>query len=110
MIFKIATLTNAQVRALESVESGNTTVIWHDRDYRGQGKKPWFSMSGGMQSRTLQLLWLAGLIRQDTKSGVYALATSIVGQTSLEVARARLTPEGRRRLREVREQRFRDGA
>lgn len=89
----VTVLPSAQRRVLDLAEQRLLVVVWL-AEVPGLGARPWYALTGGVLPTTLHALWLAGLVRLDRGASVVALES----RARLRVGRARLTPEGRRRL------------
>lgn len=93
-------LTHAQVRCLEDVAQGRMAVVWER--WRGEqgprGLKPWYALTCGHKPSTVYRLWLEGHLRCEAANGLIQ-----VEGDAFVVARARLTPQGRRTLRAERD-------
>ena len=88
-------LTATEMRALRLIRLGYVAVVWLEESYEKRGRKPWYSLTGGVRPTTLHELWLQGLIRRDPMTPTH----KIEGSAGLQIARAKPTTEGMRVLR-----------
>lgn len=89
-------LPSAQHTALYEISRRRVAVVWRlDQEHPGLGLKPWYALTAGVTPRQLHVLWLYGLLRLDRGGGPIL---RLAADSSLGVARARLTPLGQRVL------------
>lgn len=86
-------LTETELITLHDIGLRRVAAVWSTTvpECPVRGRKPWFAMTCGVLPTTLHTLWLGRLIRLD-RSG------AVVHCDGYDVARARLTPLGRRVL------------